>query len=128
MHILCLAHSYLRLADHTLCLDQLYGVTVVLVSSLCTHVPHFVVTSAHTLLGPDILMFRLVEYTLCLDQLYSCTVIMLLCVHLYDILLLLVHTFCLAQMFEGDFADTFSEKCQLMSMGGLSEGLGCADP
>ena len=54
----------LRLVDHTLCLDQLYGVTLVLLSSLCTHVPHLFVTRAHTLLGPDILMFRLVEYKL----------------------------------------------------------------
>ena len=37
----------------------------------------FVVTSAHTLLGPFILMLRLVDQTLCLDQLYSCTLIML---------------------------------------------------
>ena len=43
----------LRFVEYTLCLDQLYGVTVVLLSSLCTHVPHFVVT-IHTLLCPDL--------------------------------------------------------------------------
>ena len=53
-----------------------------------------VVTSAHTLLGPFILILRLI---LCLDQLYSCTVILLSSVNLYDILLLLVHALCLAQ-------------------------------
>ena len=37
----------------------------------------FVVMSAHTLLGPFILMLRPVDQTLCLDQLYSCTIIML---------------------------------------------------
>ena len=41
---------------------------------LCTL--HFVGRSAHTLLGPFILMLRLVDHTLCFDQLYSCTVIM----------------------------------------------------
>ena len=66
-----------RLLDQTLCLDQLYSCTVIMLSSLCTPVRHFVVTSAHTLLGPFILMLRLVDQTLCLDQLYSCKVIML---------------------------------------------------
>ena len=42
----------LRLVDQTLCLDQLYSCTVIMLSSLCTPVQHFVVTSAHTLLGP----------------------------------------------------------------------------
>ena len=37
----------------------------------------FVVTNAHTLLGPFILMLRLLDQALYLDQLYSCTVIML---------------------------------------------------
>jgi hypothetical protein len=37
----------------------------------------FVVTSAHTLLGPFILMLRLVDQRVYLDKLYSCTVIML---------------------------------------------------
>jgi hypothetical protein len=37
----------------------------------------FFVMSAHTLLGPFILMLMLVDHTLCLDQLYSSSVIML---------------------------------------------------
>ena len=41
----------LRLVEHTLCLDQLYSVTDIMLSSLCTPVQHFVITSAHTLLG-----------------------------------------------------------------------------
>ena len=53
--------AHTLLGPFTLCLNQLYGVTVALLSSLCTHVPHFVVSSVHTLLGPYILMFRLVE-------------------------------------------------------------------
>jgi hypothetical protein len=40
-----------RLVDNTLCLDQLYSCTVIMLSSLCTPVRHFVVTSAHTLIG-----------------------------------------------------------------------------
>jgi hypothetical protein len=42
----------LRLVDRTLCLDQLYSCTIIMLSSLCTPVRYFVVTSAHTLLGP----------------------------------------------------------------------------
>ena len=42
----------LRLVDQTLCFDQLYSCTVIMLSILCTPVRHFVVTSAHTLLGP----------------------------------------------------------------------------
>ena len=34
----------------------------------------------------------------------------------------------LGEMFEGDSADTCSGKFPLMSMGGLAEGLACADP
>ena len=35
----------LRLVDHTLCLDQLYSCTVIMLSSLCTPVWHFVDTT-----------------------------------------------------------------------------------
>ena len=34
----------------------------------------------------------------------------------------------LGEMFEGDSADTCTRKFQLMLMGGLAEGLACADP
>ena len=34
----------------------------------------------------------------------------------------------LGEMFEGDSADTCTGKFQLVSMGGLVEGLACADP
>ena len=34
----------------------------------------------------------------------------------------------LGEMFEGDFADTCAGKFPLVSMGGLAEGLACADP
>ena len=34
----------------------------------------------------------------------------------------------LGEMFEGDSADTCAGKFSLMSMGGRSEGLACADP
>ena len=34
----------------------------------------------------------------------------------------------LGEMFEGDSADTCTEKFPLMSMGGRAEGLACADP
>jgi hypothetical protein len=34
----------------------------------------------------------------------------------------------LGEMFEGDSADTCAGKFLLMSMGGQSEGLACADP
>ena len=43
-------HTLLGL--HTLCLAYSYSCTFIMLSSLCTHVPHFVVTRAHTLLGP----------------------------------------------------------------------------
>jgi hypothetical protein len=42
----------LWLVDQTVWLDQLYSYAVIMLSSLCTPVRHFVVTSAHTLLGP----------------------------------------------------------------------------
>ena len=71
------------------CGSNTYGVTFILLSSLCTHVLHFVVASARTLLGPDILMF-----TLCLDQLYSCTVKMLssLCTPVQHFVVTSAHT------------------------------------
>ena len=34
----------------------------------------------------------------------------------------------LGEMFEGDSADTCGGKYSIMSMGGLAEGLACADP
>jgi hypothetical protein len=34
----------------------------------------------------------------------------------------------LGEMFEGDSADTCSEKFPLMSIGGRADGLACADP
>ena len=70
----------LRLVDQTLCSDQLYSCTVIMLSSLYTPVQHFVVTSAHTLLDPVCCttcqyLHTLVVHTLCLDQLYCCTFI-----------------------------------------------------
>ena len=50
--LLCPFIIMLRLVDHTLCLDQLYSCTVIMLSRPCTPVRHFVVTSAHTLLRP----------------------------------------------------------------------------
>ena len=52
-------HRSINSMSNTPCLDQLYGCTVILLSSLCTPVRHFVITRAHTLLGPDILLCRL---------------------------------------------------------------------
>ena len=56
--------------------------------------------SAHTFLGPFIIMLRLEDHTRCLIQLCSSSVIMSLSLCtpvLYGILLLIVHTLCLAQ-------------------------------
>ena len=56
--------------------------------------------SAHTLLGQFIIMLRLEDHTRCLVQLCSSSVIMSLSLCtpvLYGILLLIVHTLCLAQ-------------------------------
>ena len=58
-------------------LDQLYDCAVILLFSLCTHVSIFVVTSAHTLLGPVILTSGLVEHKLCFDQLCGFTFVLL---------------------------------------------------
>ena len=55
VNTLCFADSLiliLRLVDQTICLDQLYSCTIIMLSSLCTPVQNFVVTSAHNLLGP----------------------------------------------------------------------------
>ena len=71
----------LRLVDHTLCLDQLYSCTAIMLSSLCTPVRHFVVTSANNLFGLVCFttwhyIHTFVVHTLCLDQLYCCTFIL----------------------------------------------------
>jgi hypothetical protein len=46
----------MRLVEQILGFDQFYSCTVVLLSSLCTPVCHFLNTSAHTLLGPVIVL------------------------------------------------------------------------
>ena len=51
----------LRHVEYTICLDQLYGCTVILLSRLCKPLRNFVVTSAHTFLGPVIVLYRLSE-------------------------------------------------------------------
>ena len=61
---------------------------------------HIAVMSAHTLLGPFISMLSLEDHTHCFIQLCSSSVIMSLSLCtpvLYGILLLIVHTLCLAQ-------------------------------
>jgi hypothetical protein len=65
-----------------LCLAQLYlwqacGRPTLLGSAVQLYCYQVCVISAHTLLGPVILMLRVVKNTLCLDQLYGCTVILL---------------------------------------------------
>ena len=83
-HFAWAIHTYIEACGSNTLLGslvQLYSCTVIMLSSLCTPVEHFVVTSAHTLLGPVCCttwhyLHTLVVHTLCFDQLYCCTVIL----------------------------------------------------
>jgi hypothetical protein len=58
------------------------------------HTLFFLVTSAHTLLGPFIVLLKLMDQTLCLDQLYNCAVIKLssLCTPVHHFVVSSSHT------------------------------------